>query len=272
MDYTGIREVSLTQEELAQFYQGDFPILNLLENQYVFLRDETDKIVDKFFWRAGHLERVPFLTIKNDFCGTIKPRNPYQECAIHMLNDRKAPVKVFTSVYGGGKDFLMSAQAFSLIEKGIFEKLVYIRPNVSLGDIPDIGYLKGDEFSKLSWTLAPLWDKFGGRETVEQMCQNGQIELVPLPHIRGRSFTNALVYVSEAQNITREVARLIISRIGENSEIWYNGDYRQVDRRMYEGDNGLRATIDALAGNPLFEMIYSPITERSEVARLADLI
>jgi hypothetical protein len=57
MDYTGIREVSLTQEELAQFYQGDFPILNLLENQYVFLRDETGKIVDKFFWRAGHLER-----------------------------------------------------------------------------------------------------------------------------------------------------------------------------------------------------------------------
>lgn len=64
MDYTGIREVSLAQEELAQFYQGDFPILNLLENQYVFLRDETGKIVDKFFWRAGHLERVPFLTIK----------------------------------------------------------------------------------------------------------------------------------------------------------------------------------------------------------------
>ena len=52
MDYTGIREVSLTQEELAQFYQGDFPILNLLENQYVFLRDETGNIVDKFFWRA----------------------------------------------------------------------------------------------------------------------------------------------------------------------------------------------------------------------------
>ena len=52
MDYTGIKEVSLTQEELAQFYQGEFPILNLLENQYVFLRDETDKIVDKFFWRG----------------------------------------------------------------------------------------------------------------------------------------------------------------------------------------------------------------------------
>ena len=272
MDYTGIRDLKLNSEELAQFYQGDYSIRDLFENQYVFIRDETDKIVDKFFWRAGHLERVPFLTIKNDFCGTIKPRNPYQECAIHMLNDRKAPVKVFTSVYGGGKDFLMSAQALSLIEKGVFEKLVYIRPNVSLGDIPDIGYLKGDEFAKLSWTLAPLWDKFGGRETVEEMCQNNQIELVPLPHIRGRSFNNALVYVSEAQNITREIARLIISRIGENSEIWYNGDYRQVDRRMYDADNGLRATIDSLAGNSLFEMVYSPITERSMVARLAEII
>ena len=71
MDYTGIREVSLTQEELAQFYQGDFPILDLLENQYVFLRDETGKIVDKFFWREGHLERVPFIIFSSDFVGKI---------------------------------------------------------------------------------------------------------------------------------------------------------------------------------------------------------
>ena len=54
MDYTGIREVSLTQEELAQFYQDDYPIQDLLENQYVFIRDETNKIVDKFFLKITH--------------------------------------------------------------------------------------------------------------------------------------------------------------------------------------------------------------------------
>ena len=47
MEYTGIKDIELNSEELAQFYQGDYPIRDLLENQYVFIRDGTDKIVDK---------------------------------------------------------------------------------------------------------------------------------------------------------------------------------------------------------------------------------
>lgn len=171
------------------------------------------------------------------------------------------------------KDFIMSAAAAQLLEKGTFERMIYIRPNVSLGGVPDIGYLKGSEFDKLGWTLAPLWDKFGGEDAVRSLCENGTIELVGLPFIRGRSFENSLIYVSEGQNITREIAGVIFGRVGENSELWINGDcHSQTDKRLYDDNNGIRAIIDKLSGNGLFEAVYSPITERSKVAELAKLI
>ena len=70
----------------------------------------------------------------------------------------------------------------------------------------------------MGWTLAPLWDKLGGQDAVESLQAKGIIELVPLPFIRGRSFEDSIVYVSEGQNITKEIAALIVSRLGENSE------------------------------------------------------
>jgi len=75
---------------------------------------------------------------------------------------------------------------------------VYIRPNVTVANVPDIGYLKGSLEEKLEWTLAPLYDKVGGRDGVEMLIDRSQLEMVPLLHIRGRSFENSLIYVCEA--------------------------------------------------------------------------
>lgn len=143
MDYTGIREVSLTQEELAQFYQGEFPILNLLENQYVFLRDETGQIVDKFFWRAGHLERVPYTVFSSEFMGKIKPRNSEQECAFHLLRDAQTKVKLITGRFGSGKSMSMIAQAVEALDKGTVDKVVYVRNNIAVRDTTELGALPG---------------------------------------------------------------------------------------------------------------------------------
>ena len=96
--------------------------------------------------------------------------------------------------------------------------------------------------------------------------------MFPLLHIRGRSFENCLIYVCEAQNITTEIAKLIISRIGENSELWLNSDTHQVDNKVYEKDNGIIKMIDRLSGNKLFGYVYLPKKERGEVANLATLL
>ena len=79
-----------------------------------------------------------------------------------------------------------------------------MRPNVTIANVPEIGYLKGSAEEKLEWTLAPFYDKVGGKDGVEYLMDGGQLEMVPLLFIRGRSFENCLVYVCEAQGLRYE--------------------------------------------------------------------
>lgn len=166
----------------------------------------------------------------------------------------------------------MLNKALSLIDSGEFSKIIYIRPNVTLAGVPEIGHLKGDLNDKLGWTLGPLYDKVGGEDGVEKLIMDNKLEMVPLLFIRGRSFDNSIIYVSEGQNITSEIAKVLISRIGSNSELWINADTHQTDKRMFEEDNGIVKMVDRLTGNPLFGYVYLPITERSKVAELATLL
>jgi PhoH-like ATPase len=96
--------------------------------------------------------------------------------------------------------------------------------------------------------------------------------MAPLLFIRGRSFDNSIVYVTEGQNMTTEIVKLLISRVGEGSSLWINSDNHQTDKQIFTNDNGILKMIEKLKGNPLVSHIYLPITERSSVARLADLL
>ena len=272
-NYTGYTEIQLTDMELCDFYSGNSPLQDTLnENEYLVIKDVNDKVIDKYCFQGGELRKVKYPIIENKWCGKIKPRNAYQELAVDMLQDKNSKVKLIKGVYGSGKDFLMLNQALALIDKGEFQKIVYIRPNVTVANVPEIGHLKGDLNEKLSWTLGPLYDKVGGEDGVQGMIDSGSLEMMPLLFIRGRSFENSIVYVSEGQNITSEIAKLIISRIGEGSELWMNGDNHQTDKKVYDQDNGILKMIDRLAGNKLFGYVYLPQTERGDVANLANLL
>lgn len=273
MDYKGYKEIELNNDQLADFYTNcAVYIEGLLENQYLLIKDLTGEVVDKYCLQNGELRQVKYNTIQNIYCGKIKPRNLQQELAMDMLIDKRSKVKLVQGVYGSGKDYLMLNQALALIEKGKFQKIVFIRPNVTVANVPEIGYLKGTQEEKLAWTLGPFYDKVGGEDGVRLLIEQGKLELVPLLFIRGRSFDNSIVYVTEGQNITAEIAKLIISRIGENSELWLNCDTHQVDKQVYEKDNGVEKMVSRLVGNPIFSYVYLPKTERSEVAELATLL
>ena len=166
----------------------------------------------------------------------------------------------------------MTGAALEFLDKGAFKKIVFIRPNVTVADVPDIGYLPGDAEDKLAWTLGPIMDKMGSDGRLKTLINKGSFENIPLPYLRGRSFEDSIVYVTEGQNMTTEIAKLVISRVGNGSELWINGDSRQVDRRIYDKNNGLNRMVERLKGNPLFGYIWLPITERSSVANLANLL
>lgn len=271
--YKGYKELELTNDEMAELYStgriGDYLFK---DNEYLIMKNVDGEIVDKLQQKHGRLQQVRYQTLDNAYIGKIKPRNAQQELTIDLLLDPETKIKVIKGVYGSGKDYLMLSAALQLIEKGKFEKIVFVRPNVSVRGLPDIGALPGTADEKLSWTLAPLWDKVGGEEGVTMMLHNKILESVPLLFIRGRSFENSIIYVTEGQNMTTEIAKLVIGRIGEGSELWINADTSQTDKKMFDEDNGVNKMIDKLGGNPLFGYVYMPKTERSSVAELATLL
>lgn len=271
--YKGYKELELTNDEMAELYStgriGDYLFK---DNEYLIVKNADGEIVDKFQQKHGRLQQVRYQTLDNAYIGKIKPRNAQQELTIDLLLDPETKIKVIKGVYGSGKDYLMLSAALQLIEKGKFEKIVFVRPNVSVRGLPDIGALPGTADEKLSWTLAPLWDKVGGEEGVAMMLHNKILESVPLLFIRGRSFENSIIYVTEGQNMTTEIAKLVIGRIGEGSELWINADTSQTDKKIFDEDNGVTKMINRLSGNPLFGYVYMPKTERSSVAELATLL
>lgn len=273
--YKGYRTLVMDDETTSAFYSnkeefcGNIPDLN--PNEFIILQDLEGNIFDIYKNSPnGEIIQIKYPIASSREIGTIKPRNTGQKLALSLLQNPAIGVKLLRGVYGSGKDMLMLAQAFQDLEAGRFKKLVFIRPNVSVKDVPEIGYLKGDAYDKLSWTLGPFYDKVGGAEGVEYLIAEGELELVPLPFIRGRSFENSIVYVCEGQNITTEIAKLLISRVGEGSELWINADTHQTDNKVYEKDNGIIKMIDRLKDDPLFGMVYLSKTERGAIANLAN--
>ena len=273
MDYKGYIELDLTEEGLADFYSNRAKYVDLVrENQYLLIKDSTGEIIDKYCRQNGELRQVLFCKLGGSFTGAIKPRNPQQVCLFDMLKDKTSKIKLVTGRFGSGKTLAMTNAALELIEKGKFERIVWVRNNVSVKDAPEIGYLPGTEIDKLMPYVMPLADHAGGEEGIKKMLESGTLEVIPLGHLRGRSLRNCIVFCTECENLTRQHIQLLMGRIDEGSQLWLDGDVKQRDKDIFEKSAGLERMIERLAGNKLFAHIHLEKSERSEVAALADLL
>ena len=275
MDYKGYIEVQLDDNKLAAFYNNKdlyAELYGLKENEYLLIKDSSEQVVDKYCYQNGELRQVLFCKLGGSFTGTIKPRNPQQACLFDMLKDKTSKIKLVTGRFGSGKTLAMTNAALELIEKGKFERIVWVRNNVSVKDAPEIGYLPGTEIDKLMPYVMPLADHAGGEEGVKKMLENSTLEVIPLGHLRGRSLRNCIVFCTECENLTRQHLQLLMGRIDEGSQLWLDGDCKQRDRVIFEQSAGLELMIERLSGNKLFAHIHLDKSERSEVAALADLL
>lgn len=273
MDYKGYIEIQLDDEKLANFYNhmdAYAELYNLKENQYLLIKDSTNEVVDKYCYQNGVLRQVLFCKLGGAYTGTIKPRNPQQVCLFDMLKDKTSKIKLVTGRFGSGKTIAMTTAALELVEKGKFDKIVWVRNNVSVKDAPEIGFLPGTEIDKLMPYVMPLADHAGGEEGIKKMLENGSLEVIPLGHLRGRSLRNSIVFCSECENLTRQHLQLLMGRIDEGSQLWLDGDTKQRDRAIFEQSAGLERMIERLAGEKLFAHVHLEKSERSEVAALAD--
>lgn len=273
MEKYGCIEIELSEEKLAAFYNNKelyAELFNLKENQYLLIKDSTGEVVDRYCYQNDELRQVMFLKLGGAFTGTIKPRNPEQVCLFDMLKDKTSKVKLVTGRFGSGKTLAMVYAALELIEKGKFDRIVWVRNNVAVKDAPEIGFLPGDDFAKLKPFLGPFLDHAGGEEGVKKLIDEDKLWVIPLGHLRGRSLKNCILLCSECENFTKEHLQLLMGRIDEGSQLWLDGDLKQRDKLIFEKSAGIEKMVNRLTGKKLFAYVHLKKAERSEVAALAD--
>ena len=273
-EYFGFRQAVMSDEEIAAFYENSeaFGNFDCLINEYLLIQNRFGEDVDQYRWSGSEFIKVPFKQINSRFVGKIKPRNLQQQLALDLLYNNDITVKVLTGRFGTGKDYLMASAAIDLIERGKYERLVWVRNNVEVKNSKPIGYLPGEYKDKLMPFAMPLADHLGGVESLELMIVQGKVEIVHLGFIRGRDIRNAIIMCSEAENLTKEHVQLLLGRVGDGSSLWINGDYKQVDGEVFRSNNGLMTAVDKLKGHPRFGFVKLLKTERSETAAMADLL
>lgn len=274
IDYLGYITIPYDEHIYPVLQSGKLPDnINMLINQYLVVYDaETETVVENFRWDGTKLERIPFKQINSHFCGKIKSRNVQQTLAIDMLYREDITVKVLTGKFGTGKDMLMCSAAIDLLEKDKYGKIIWVRNNIEVKNSNPIGHLPGDYKDKLLPFAMPLADHLGGVEGLQMMIAKGDIEIVHLGFIRGRDIKKSIIMCSEAENMTKEHIQLLIGRVGEGSSLWINGDYRQVDKEVFQTNSGMSTMINKLKGHPRFGYVQLLKTERSETAAMADLL
>lgn len=272
-EYFGFKCQSVVGEEVNDLFNPNSGnTFGCVQNEYMIATDANCEQIDLFKCNGHGMSRVPYKAINTRFLGTVKPRNTQQQFAIDMLYDDEMTVKIIAGKFGTGKDFLMCSVAMDLIEHNKFDKIVYVRNNIEVKDSKPIGFLPGSYNEKLLPFAMPLADHLGGVDGLSLMMSHGNLEIVHLGFIRGRDIKNSIIICSEAENMTKEHIQLLLGRVGEGSELWLNGDFKQCDAEVFRMNSGLMTAVERLKGHPRFGYVKLLKTERSETAAMADLL
>ncbi|MDF1697588.1 MAG: PhoH family protein [Saprospiraceae bacterium] len=225
------------------------------------------------------VELDEIMLVEKKFAYGIKPRNAEQTFALNALLNERIKLVALQGVAGTGKTLL--ALAAALEQKNMFDQIILSRPIIPLNN-RDIGFLPGTAEDKITPYMQPLWDnlkviqaQYGDRSRkkkwIEDMLENEQLNITALNFIRGRSLTNVMFIIDEAQNLTPLEIKTIITRAGEGTKIVFCGDIKQIDTPyLDENSNGLSYIIDRLKGSELFAHVNLLKGERSELADLAN--
>tara|TARA_B100000683_G_scaffold274809_1_gene323886 strand:- start:24 stop:1361 length:1338 start_codon:yes stop_codon:yes gene_type:complete len=279
--YTGKQLVENVESEYINklYKQGnisDTDVIKdkLIANGFYIMKNGKSSVLSYYNPLDDCLERV-----EKQYVYGIKPRNAEQTFALHALLNPDIKLVTLQGVAGTGKTLLALASA--LEQHNLYHQIVLARPIVPLSN-KDIGYLPGNADEKINPYMQPLFDnlkfiknQFGQNEKkyrkIEEMEDEGKLNISALAFIRGRSLSNVIFIVDEAQNLTPHEVKTIITRAGENTKIIFTGDVFQIDTPyLDEQSNGLSYLIDRLKGNELFAHITLEKGERSELANLAN--
>src|SRR5215203_91076 len=279
------KDVNLRLKDRAsidRLYQDDWlPTEAVLDarppgNQYFILRGASKSALAYYNPRLDRIERV-----HKPLAYGISPRNAEQTFTLHAVLNADVPLVTLSGAAGTGKTLIALAGAME--QRRNFRQIYLARPIVPLSN-RDIGFLPGDVNSKINPFMQPLWDNLGiiknqfdekEREykKVDELVETEKLHIVPLAYIRGRSLSNVIFIVDEAQNLTPHEVKTIITRAGERTKIILTGDIFQIDTPYLDAhSNGLSYLIDRMRGNSLYAHVNLEKGERSALANLASMM
>lgn len=278
-------ELQLTAEGLDDFRRSGEIILDDIAaasyhpNQHVLLRQEDNPKQSALGRIECEGKRIVRLTMPEEgLCG-IRPRNKEQYYAIDALLDPEVQLVTLMGKAGTGKTLLaMAAAMHTVLVDRAYRSALVGRPIVPLGR--DVGYLPGDIDRKLEPWMKPvvdtidfLFDTGGsirGHHTTDSLITSGIMEIQPLAYIRGRSISNRIVVIDEAQNLTPLEVKTVITRIGRDAKVVLTGDPYQIDNPYVDANsNGFTYLVNRFRPEGLAAHVTFHKGERSPLAELA---
>ena len=166
----------------------------------------------------------------------IYPKNLNQENYLFKLNDPEKMIIFAIGPAGTGKTLLAVQWAIEQLINGEIQKIVITRPAVSVDE--SHGYLPGDLNQKMEPWTKPIMDVFSENYTareIETMVREGVIEISPLAYMRGRTFKESVIIADEMQNATPNQMKMLLTRLGQGSQMVVTGDLQQADRPSNNG-------------------------------------
>ena len=232
-----------------QMIKSLFPKLRIVarDNVIRILGDEEEmvKIEEDIETMRKHVERYNTIT-EEDILDIVKGRKEHQQQLIDAFEKNDMIFAVGPA--GTGKTYLSIALAVKALKEKAAKKIILSRPAVEAGE--KLGFLPGDMKDKIDPYLQPLYDALEDMipaVKLQDMMDKHIIQIAPLAFMRGRTLSDAVVILDEAQNTTPAQIRMFLTRMGWNTKMVITGDLTQIDLPHAE-KSGLKEALSILSG------------------------
>ena len=174
---------------------------------------------------------------------------------------------------GTGKTYLSIALAVKALKEKTAKKIILSRPAVEAGE--KLGFLPGDMKDKIDPYLQPLYDALEDMipaVKLQDMMEKHIIQIAPLAFMRGRTLSDAVVILDEAQNTTSQQIRMFLTRMGMNTKMVITGDLTQIDlpREQRSGLKEALRILDGVEGIGVVHLAQKDIVRHKLVTRIVN--
>ncbi|KAA0875654.1 PhoH family protein [Nitrincola tapanii] len=236
--WEGVDKVNSYQDGGQTFHKVDVSLLpNTYPNEYIYdsSKDFAARTVAVKDQEVTLLD-LGYSHLMNQSCWGIQPINIQQAFAMQSMLDPDIDLSIFLGSAGSGKTLIALACALEMvIEEGRYNKIIVTRSTPPVAE--DIGFLPGTEEEKMTPWLSSINDNLEAmheqderpQSSVKYALEKANIQFKSLNFIRGRSIQNAVVLIDEAQNLTPQQLKTIITRCGKGTKMVCLGNLAQID-------------------------------------------